>query len=105
MSSGLECSFIENTPGKWYYFLQQGSCPVQCWDWMEFADGYGPFATEQAAEENLQANHQNPGGWSTQPYSGEDGKPMSAGYEAMEKLIANATIPGRSPARYIGRRF
>jgi hypothetical protein len=105
MSSGLECEFIEILPGKWYYLLQQGSCPVQVWDWREYADAYGPFPTEEKAEENLQANHQNPGGWSTCGYRGENGEPMSKGDEVLEKLIASATIPGRQPMRYVGRRF
>lgn len=68
LSSGLECAFIEVGPGQWYYLLQDRDCPVQAWDWREYASGYGPFPTEDDAIQHLNENHQNPGGWSSSPW-------------------------------------
>jgi len=68
MSTGLECEFVwvnsteEN--GSWYYVLQDWSCPVEAWDWREYATAYGPFRSEEAANNHLQKNHANPGGYS-----------------------------------------
>jgi hypothetical protein len=87
MSTGLECNFVEVEPNKWYYLLQQSNCPVQCWDWREHADCYGPFTTFDLAQRHLDDNHANPGGYSREPYSPErklDG--------VMQRLIA-AAIP------------
>lgn len=62
MSSGLECEFFEPMPGRWYYALQNYSCPAGAWDWREHAACYGPFATYEDACEHLSDNHANPGG-------------------------------------------
>lgn len=61
MSTGLECEFYE-TKGEWFYLLQDWDCPRQCWDWREHATAYGPFTSEEKADEHLRANHANPGG-------------------------------------------
>lgn len=65
MSTGLECMFIEPKPNRWYYVLQDWSCPVGAWDWREYAKAYGPFRSENAANEHLRRHHANPGGSST----------------------------------------
>lgn len=65
MSTGLECNFYGVTDTEWYYLLQHGSCPVQCWDWREYATAYGPFESYEVAREHLSDNHANPGGHST----------------------------------------
>lgn len=88
MSTGLECNLVEVEPNKWYYLLQQGNCPVQCWDWREHADCHGPFSTEAAALQHLDDNHANPGGYSTRAYTPEY-KPD----EVMQRLIAAAISP------------
>ena len=67
MSTGLECEFI-GTKGKWYYTLQDWSCPVGAWDWREHATTYGPFLSEDAALYHLRNNHANPGGYSSTDY-------------------------------------
>lgn len=85
MSTGLECNFIEVAPGKWFYVLQDGNCPVQCWDWREYATAYGPFPTLDVAQAHLRKWHANPGGYSTEEYSA-DYKPD----EVMAGLIATA---------------
>lgn len=59
MSTGADCRFIEKTPGKWYYELQQypyGSNPNY--------DTEGPFRTFREAELHLHRNNANPGGYS-----------------------------------------
>jgi len=65
MSTGADCVIIEKKPGKWYYELQQ--YPYGC---NEDYDTYGPFPTQDKAEDHLDANHANPGGWSVQPFKG-----------------------------------
>lgn len=62
MSSGMECNFIEPQAGKWYYVLQNWSCPAGAWDWRDDATCYGPFASYDKACEHLSDNHSNPGG-------------------------------------------
>lgn len=74
MSTGLECCFVEVEPGSWFYVLQNWDCPAQTWDWREFATGYGPFESLEAAREHLRSNHANPGGHSVRPYDA-DAKP------------------------------
>ena len=60
MSSGAECDFVKVKPGEWKYRLQR-------WPYGDFDeyDSYGPFPTFTAALAHLDANHQNPGGFST----------------------------------------
>ncbi len=67
MSSGLECLFVEPVEGRWYYILQDGSCPKSCWDWREHATCYGGFNSFDEASEHLFANHSNPGGYTKIP--------------------------------------
>jgi hypothetical protein len=49
-----------------YYLLQNSNCPVGAWDWREYATCYGPFKDFEAAEQHLDRNHPNPGGYSVQ---------------------------------------
>jgi len=64
MSTGLECMFLEKTEGEWYYILEQYGSPKGVWDWLDYADAYGPFSSEEMAQDHLHKNHANPGGWS-----------------------------------------
>ena len=64
MSTGLECLFVERKEGEWFYILEQGSAPRNCFDWMDYADAYGPFASEEVALKHLENYQANPGGWS-----------------------------------------
>lgn len=92
MSTGLNCEYVEVEPGKWYYILERGSAPKNAWDWREYADGYGPFATFDAAHTHCRDNHANPGGYTQAPYQ--------EGYEpdeVMRTLIAEAA--NRKPER------
>jgi len=86
MSTGCECLFIEIEPKKWYYVLEDYNAPKNSWDWMEYARAYGPFTTEEKAEEHLFDNHANPGSSCTQEYS-PDYKPS----ETLKELIASAS--------------
>lgn len=69
MSTGLECEFVEPTPGVWYYILEMWDAPKNAWSWLEYADAYGPFTTLPEAEEHLRQHHANPGGSYTIPHS------------------------------------
>lgn len=84
MSTGLECYFMQ-VDGRWYYVLQQGSCPVLAWDWREYADCFGPFATFDEAYEHMGRNHANPGGYSKTENHTPD--------EVEQKMIAEAIAP------------
>jgi hypothetical protein len=84
VSTGFECLIVEVAPGEWYYLLQNGGCPVGAWDWREYADAYGPFPTEEAADQHLGRYQANPGGFDVQPF---DGREVD---ETMRVLIADA---------------
>jgi hypothetical protein len=64
MSTGAECEVIEVEPGEWYYVLEESDAPKNAFDWREYATAYGPFPTEDAAQDHLVDHHPNPGGWS-----------------------------------------
>ena len=63
MSTNSECLHFKWSDG-WYYLLEDDNAPRNAWDWREHATCYGPFETEEAAEQHLSANHANPGGGS-----------------------------------------
>ena len=86
MSTGLECNFIEATPGQWYYILETGWGPKNAWDWREYANAFGPFPTEDVAQNHLFRHHANPGGWFSQPYT--EGQVLS---DIVHSLIQKAT--------------
>jgi hypothetical protein len=65
MSTGAECNFIEKTPGRWYYKLQQYP-----YGYTEEYDEFGPFPTFAIANQHLDENHANPGGYSVQALPG-----------------------------------
>lgn len=88
MSTGLECEFIEAKRDQWYYLLENGSAPKNAWDWREYATAYGPFPSENAAEEHLDENHANPGGFFTHKLPpGQDHAVLD---DTVTKLIAKA---------------
>lgn len=63
MSTGADCQFIEEAPGRWFY-------EIQCYPYGETEDydRHGPFKSEEAASEHLHSNYANPGGYLTQRY-------------------------------------
>lgn len=65
MSTGCKCSKIEVATDKWYYLLEDRNAPKNAWDWRDHATAYGPFPTDEAADQHLSDNHPNPGGSST----------------------------------------
>ena len=79
MSSGAECNFTERKPGEWMYEIQQWPYG----EWPEY-DKHGPFATLIAAQEHLDANYQNPGGYGIDRHSDHvhNGKQIDAYWDA-----------------------
>lgn len=67
MSTGAECAVVEPKPGKWYYILETGATP-RGYDWRDYATAFGPFPTMDAALNDLDRYHANPGGFWTEPY-------------------------------------
>lgn len=63
MSTGCECEFIQWSEGEWYYILEDYNAPKNSWNWHEFATCYGPFESEEIADNHLRDNHANPGGY------------------------------------------
>lgn len=47
-----ELQFIEAEAGKWFYVLEDRHAPKDTWDWMEFADAFGPFPSLEAAQDH-----------------------------------------------------
>jgi len=76
MSTGADLRFVEKEKGEWYYEYQR--YPYGC---NEDYDVYGPFSSQEKAEEHCDNNHANAGGSWTIPYEGEtnklSGKPKS----------------------------
>jgi len=76
MSTGADLRYVEAKPGKWYY-------EYQCYPYgaNDEYDVYGPFSSEEAAEDHCDANHANAGGSQTIHHDGTDnklsGKPQS----------------------------
>lgn len=88
MSTGLNCTFEEVKKGVWYYVLEQDNAPKNAWNWREYADAYGPFASEELARDHLHRNHANPGGSMTNSFAGREGRPLS---DVLKTLIKKAT--------------
>jgi hypothetical protein len=84
MSTGLGCMLFEYLPDQWYYAYEIGTYEDVI-NWLEEAEAYGPFATQDEAAEHLLANHQNPGGFSTLHYAADR---MSD--QVLERLVAEA---------------
>ena len=61
MSTNSECEFVK-WKKKWYYTLEDYNAPKNAWDWYEYSSTYGPFASQDEADEHLRDNHANPGG-------------------------------------------
>lgn len=83
MSTGLECAFVKlTTTGEWWYLLENWDSPKGACDWREYASAYGPFASEEEADEHLRQNHANPGGgWTDDQCTPDD---------VVERLIKEA---------------
>jgi hypothetical protein len=96
MSTGLECSFIELANGEHYYLLERGDAPRNAWDWREYADAFGPFASFDAAYQHLSDNHCNPGGYSS------GGAPIETPDEVLQRLLDNAEKPEPRRRAYSG---
>lgn len=87
MSTGLNCTIEEVKPGVWYYVLEDGGAPKNAWDWREYADAYGPFASDDQAIDHLHRNHANPGGYNVNRFAERNGRPLS---DVLQNLIKKA---------------
>ena len=65
MSTGADCRFIEDSPGLWYYEIQD-------WPYGEWTEYFreGPFNTLDKAIDHMHDNYANPGGYSIEHYEG-----------------------------------
>jgi len=74
MSTGLDCHFTEETPGKWFLYLEEAYGSKLDPEY----DRYGPFATFETARNYLADNFANPGGYGVQahPDSKDTSTPM-----------------------------
>ena len=86
MSTGFACEIRELAPGRWYYVLQDWSCPVGAWDWHEYASVVGPYVSSDAALDGLEKNEANPGAYSVLPFCDT---------ERNKNLLAGAVQPRR----------
>lgn len=92
MSLQRECAFIEPEPNKWYYLIDNSNIAHQ-WDWRENAECFGPFPSEEAANNHLSRTQANPGGSWTTPHS--EYKPD----DVLSAAIARAESPNRDRQR------
>jgi len=93
MSTGLECCLVERKLGEWYYILEKWGAPKNAWSWLDYADAYGPFKSEELALDHLHNNHPNPGGYSIITFEHYAAfSPTQA--EAYEDLMQHATKRG-----------
>ena len=81
MSTGLDCRF-EHVPSGWYYLLES-------YEDRDEYDAYGPFPSFAAAEQHLDDNHANPGGYSSPPADGAPREPSPR----MAAMLAHALPP------------
>ncbi len=90
MSTNSECHFIQVRQDQWFYILEHRNAPKNSWDWREHATGYGPFQSEDQADDHLRRYHANPGGSET--YSLPAGKTELdlSGDEVLRRLIEEA---------------
>lgn len=98
MSTNSNCLFVQTKPNEWFYVLEDRNAPKNTCDWREFATGYGPFETEEAADEHLRDNHPNPGGSETEYLpAGMESLDLSKD-KVLQKLLADA--PKNTRHRY-----
>ena len=88
MSTGLNCEIREVAPNKWYYILEHYNAPKNSWDWYEYATAWGPFPSQDSADQHLTDNHANPGGCYVEPYDAN----IHAS-DSLKNLISNAISP------------
>lgn len=93
MSTGLECLFVERNSSEWYYLLERYNSPKNAWDWLDYADAYGPFKSETSAMVHLSTSHPNPGGYSVIKLKHYKSLPLSR-KEKLEGLIKYASKRG-----------
>lgn len=59
---GQELHFVERANGKWFYLLERRDAPKDAWDWLDYAEVFGPFASyEEAAEHEYRSDSDTSG--------------------------------------------
>lgn len=94
MSTNSNCQFIQTEPEKWFYVLEHSHAPKNSWDWREHASCYGPFESEEKADEHLRDNHANPGGCEVCELPPGIEKLDLSKDEVLQRLINEAENPG-----------
>lgn len=95
MSTGCECRFYEIKRDSWIYVLENYNAPKNSWDWRDHATAYGPFDSFESAEQHLDDNHANPGGFSKiELPAGQDELDLSKD-ETLKRLVEDAVKPQR----------
>ena len=90
MSTGLELeyfSYTEEDKTEWYYALERWNAPKGAFDWMEYADCFGPFPSYIAASNHFAATQPNAGGSSTERYTYETAR------FTVKELVKRAEAP------------
>lgn len=98
MSTGYNCRFVRTTNDEWFYALQDWDCPVGAFDWRDYATAYGPFSNEDEAIDHLQANHANPGSWSTD--DNPENEPLDATWDKLIRAALLRTTHDRAVRRW-----
>ena len=95
MSTNSECLFVQKSTDAWFYILESPFKDGGGWDWRNTADAYGPFATEDAAQEHLRDNHANPGGYNVQPLAEGMTEIDLSNDDVLKRLLDEAQSPAK----------
>lgn len=79
------CIFKTKTARRNNGFIFYYSAPKMAWDWREYATAYGPFESEEEANEHLSTHHANPGGYNIIEVKNPEGMD-----DILKELIENA---------------
>jgi hypothetical protein len=81
-----ELQFVETEPGKWFYLLEDWNAPKETWDWHEYAQAFGPFASLEAACDHETRSDSDTSGAEIVEHSRFSTSPVIA------KLLSAATV-------------
>lgn len=95
MSTNSECLFVQKSTDEWYYILESPFKDDGDYDWLDTAQAYGPFPTEDAADEHLRDNHPNPGGSNSQPLPEGVSEIDLSKDDQIKRLLSEAQSPSR----------
>ena len=84
-----ELHFYETASGDWFYILERQHAPKDMWDWMEFADAFGPFPTYEAAARHEYESPSDTSGSTVVEYVPNKSIPKNALDLITERRVAN----------------